>query len=164
MSPGAKFYDWELKGVPLRMEIGPKDVEKGTVVIVPRVELSSEEAGKPGRKQKLFVSQADLATRVPELLHALQQQLRTNATARLEANSTRGVSDYSEFKKLIAEEAGFVYTGWCGGAECEAKVKEETKATIRCLPFAEFQSPKKPETCIVCGGASSAEAVWAKAY
>jgi prolyl-tRNA synthetase len=164
MSPGAKFYDWELKGVPLRMEIGPKDVEKGTVVIVPRVELSSEEAGKPGRKQKLFVNQADLSTRVPELLHALQQQLRTNATARLEANSTRGVSDYSEFKKLIAEEAGFVYTGWCGGAECEAKVKEETKATIRCLPFAEFQSPKKPETCIVCGGASSAEAVWAKAY
>ena len=164
MSPGAKFYDHELKGIPLRMEIGPKDVEKNTVVIVPRIELSSEEAAKPGRKQKLFVPREGLSGRVVGLLDSLQAQLLSNAIARREANSVRGTTSYADMKALIERDAGFIYAGWCGSAECEAKVKEETKATIRVIPMEEFQSPQQPTQCIVCGGAVKHEVVWAKAY
>ncbi len=164
LSPGAKFFDWELKGIPLRMEIGPKDVQNNSVVVVPRVLLDSEEPPKPGRKQKLFVNRTELAQRVPSLLDKLQTQLFQNALARREANSIRGVTDYGEMKKLIDREAGFIYAGWCGSAECEAKVKEETKATIRVIPFPEFQSASKPGHCIVCGMSAKHEVVWAKAY
>ncbi|HET6401227.1 MAG TPA: His/Gly/Thr/Pro-type tRNA ligase C-terminal domain-containing protein, partial [Candidatus Kapabacteria bacterium] len=164
LSPGAKFFDWELKGIPLRMEIGPKDVQNNSVVIVPRVLLDSEEAPKPGRKQKLFVNRTELAQRIPSLLDKLQTQLFQNALARREANSIRGVTDYEEMKKLIERDAGFIYAGWCGMPECEAKVKEETKATIRVIPFPEFQSAEKPAHCIVCGMSSKQEVVWAKAY
>jgi prolyl-tRNA synthetase len=164
MSPGAKYYEWELQGACLRIEIGPKDVANNTVVVVPRVELSSEEAPKPGRKQKLFVNQDGLAQRVHQLLEALQTQLLQNATDRREKNSIRGITSYEEIKKLIDQDAGFIYAGWCGMAECEAKVKEETKATIRCLPMEEFRSEKAPEKCVVCGMDAKHEAIWAKAY
>ncbi len=164
MSPGSKFYDWELKGVPLRMEIGPKDVEKNTVVIVPRVELSQEEAPKPGKKQKLFISRTELLARIPQLLDRLQSQLYENAKARREANSIRNVTSYDQVKELVARDAGFIYAGWCGSAECEAKVKEETKATIRVIPFPEFQSAEKPSHCVVCGGSAKHEVIWSKAY
>ncbi len=164
LSPGAKFYDWELKGVPLRMEIGPKDVQNNSVVIVPRILLDHEEAPKPGRKQKLFISRLDLGDRIKHLLDELQTQLMRNAHARREANSIRGVTDYTEMKALIERDAGFIYAGWCGMTECEAKVKEETKATIRVIPFPEFQSATKPERCIVCGVSAKHEVVWAKAY
>ncbi len=164
LSPGAKFYDWELKGVPLRMEIGPKDVQNNSVVVVPRVLLDSEEPPKPNRKQKLFLKREELATRIPNLLDALQNQLLQNATARREANSTRGVTSYDEMKALLERDAGFIYAGFCGMATCETKIKEETKATIRVIPFAEFQSETKPERCIVCGMPAIHEAVWAKAY
>lgn len=164
MSPGAKFFDWESKGVPLRMEIGPKDVTNNTVVIVPRVELSKEEPPKPGRKQKLFVGRMELLSRVPQLLERLQSQLLENAIARREANSIRGVTSYDEMAKLIERDAGFIYAGWCGSAECEAKVKEETKATIRVIPVEEFRSEKPPAECVVCGGAARHEVVWSKSY
>ncbi len=164
MSPGAKFYDLELKGIPLRMEIGPKDVEKNTVVVVPRILLANEEAPKPGRKQKLFVPRDGLAPRITQLLDALQSQLLENALARREANSVRGVTSYEEMKALIERDAGFIYAGWCGMPECEAKVKEETKATIRVIPVEEFRSDVAPTHCIVCGMAAKHEVVWAKAY
>ena len=164
LSPGAKFFDWEMKGVPLRMEIGPKDVQNNSVVVVPRVLLSSEEPPKPGRKQKLFLNRTELSARIPQLLEKLQSQLLENALARREANSVRGVTDYGEMKKLVARDAGFIYAGWCGMSECEAKVKEETKATIRVIPFPEFQSTSKPSHCIVCGMSAKHEVVWAKAY
>ena len=164
LSPGAKFYDWELKGVPLRMEIGPKDVQNNSVVVVPRVLLEAQELPKPGRKQKLFLSRAELVTRIPDLLDMLQTQLWKNAHARRDANSVRGVTSYDEMKKLIDRDAGFIYAGWCGSAECEAKVKEDTKATIRVIPFEEFRSEQAPERCIVCSSAAKHEVVWAKAY
>ncbi|HZK77028.1 MAG TPA: proline--tRNA ligase [Candidatus Kapabacteria bacterium] len=164
LSPGAKFFDWELKGIPLRMEIGPKDVQNNSVVLVPRVLIESEEAPKPGRKQKLFVNRTELHTRIQHLLEKLQIQLFQDALARREANSIRGISDYGEMKKLIERDAGFIYAGWCGSAECEAKVKEETKATIRVIPFPEFQSAEKPGHCIVCGISAKHEVVWAKSY
>jgi prolyl-tRNA synthetase len=164
LSPGAKFYDWELKGVPIRMEIGPKDVQNHSVVLVPRVLLDSEEPPKPNRKQKLFLKRDELTTRIPNLLDALQDQLLRNAIARREANTTRGVTNYDEMKALLDRDAGFIYAGFCGSAECETKVREEAKASIRVLPFPEFQSATKPERCVVCGSPAKHEAVWAKAY
>jgi prolyl-tRNA synthetase len=86
------------------------------------------------------------------------------AIRRREENSYRGVTDYGEFQEILEGPGGFIYTGWCGSAECEEKVKEETKATIRVLPFEEFRSATTPERCIACGGTSSEEAVWARAY
>ena len=164
LSPGAKFFDWELKGIPLRMELGPKDVQNNSVVIVPRVLLATEEPPKPGRKQKLFVNRTELHARIPQLLEKLQTQLFENALARREANSIRNVTDYGEMKKLVERDAGFIYAGWCGSAECEAKVKEETKATIRVIPFPEFRSASAPSHCLVCGGSAKHEVVWSKAY
>jgi prolyl-tRNA synthetase len=164
MSPGAKFFDWEMKGIPLRMEIGPKDVQNNSVVIVPRILLDKEEPAKPGKKQKFFVNRTELGIRVKQLLEKLQNQLLKNAMARREANSIRGLTDYDEIKKLIERDAGFIYAGWCGMPACEAKVKEETKATIRVIPFPEFQSQSKPGHCIVCGMSAKHEVIWSKAY
>jgi len=164
MSPGAKYFDWESKGVPVRIEIGPKDVANSTVVAVPRILLDGEEAPKPGRKQKLFIANDAILARVKELLDKIQTQLFQNALTRRNENSTRGITDYAEMKALIERDAGFIYAGWCGMKECEAKVKEETKATIRVLPDPEFRSSKAPEKCIVCGMEAKHEAVWAKAY
>lgn len=164
MSPGAKFFDWEMKGLPLRMEIGPKDVQKNSVVVVPRIELTKEEPAKPGKKQKLFLDRESLVSRIPQLLNLLQTQLFENAIARREANSVRGVTSYDHLKQLVEGDAGFIYAGWCGGAECEAKVKEETKATIRVIPFEEFQSEAAPERCAVCGQPAKHEVVWCKSY
>jgi len=164
MSPGAKFYEWELKGIPLRIEIGPKDIEKNTVVVVPRVTLSKEEAPKPGRKQKLFIDQNGIVDRIKNLLDQLQDQLYQNALERRKANSIYGLTTFDEVKKAVDEERGFIFAGWCGMAECETKVKEETKATIRCIPFEEFRSEKAPEKCVVCGMPAKHEVVWSKAY
>ncbi|HEX2191400.1 MAG TPA: proline--tRNA ligase [Longimicrobiaceae bacterium] len=157
LTPGAKFYEWETKGVPFRIEIGPKDVAKQQVVLVQRVVGEGEE-------RKKFLPESDVLSSIHRRLDEFQAFLLERARARREANSYRGVESYERFREILDGEGGFVYTGWCGSAECEAKVKEETKATIRCLPFEEFRSAQAPGTCIVCGGESVAEAVWAKAY
>lgn len=164
MSPGAKYYEWELKGACLRMEIGPKDVANNTVVVVPRIELSTEEAPKPGRKQKLFVQQSELVARVQTLLEAMQAQLLKNAIERREKNSVRGVTSYDELKSLVEKEVGFIYAGWCGMPECETKVKEDTKATIRVIPEEKFRSPEQPTHCVVCKMPAKHEVIWCKAY
>ena len=156
-SPGAKFYEWERKGVPIRMEIGPKDLEKDQVVLVRR--LTPE-----GEDRKAFVPVADAIATLPERLSALQQAIYDAALARREASTHRGVTDYGRFREIIEGEGGFVYAGWCGDAACEARVKEETKATIRVLPFEEFRSPHAPSACLVCDAAAVHEAVWARAY
>jgi prolyl-tRNA synthetase len=93
-----------------------------------------------------------------------QRALRQAALDRREANTHRDVRDYAQLKELVERDAGFVFGGWCGSVECEQKVKDETKATIRCLPFEEFRSQKVPANCLVCGGAAQHEAVWARAY
>lgn len=165
MSPGAKYYEWELKGIPLRIEIGPKDVANKTVVIVPRIPLDLREAPKPGRKQKLFIGVDVLCDTIEDLAVELQAQLLKNATARREANTIRGVKSYDEMKEIFAKgEGAFVYAGWNGDMAIEAKVKEETKATIRCIPDAEFRSTSAPEKCLVSGEPAKHEVIWAKAY
>lgn len=157
LSPGAKFYEWELKGVPFRMEIGPKDIAKGQVVLARRVVAEGED-----RKQ--FLPEAEVLSSLERRLEEFQTWLLERARERREANSHRGVESYDRFGEIIDGPGGFVYTGWCGSAECEARVKEETRATIRVIPFPEFRSDPAPTTCVVCGGDAKQEVVWAKAY
>jgi prolyl-tRNA synthetase len=157
LTPGAKFYEWETRGVPFRIEIGPKDLAKQQVVLVRRLVGEGEE-----RKQ--FLPEEEVRTSLGQRLEEFQQSLLERARERREANSYRGVESYDRFREILDGPGGFVYTGWCGSAECEARVKDETKATIRVLPGEEFRSPERPAACVVCGGDSVGEAVWAKAY
>jgi prolyl-tRNA synthetase len=121
MSPGFKFNDWEMRGVPLRMELGPKDVAKNSVVLARR--------DRPGKEGKSFVSQQGIAAAVSQMLVEIQKSLFDRALAFREAN-TADPANYDEFKKAV--EKGFALSWWCGGVSCEEKIKEETKATMRC--------------------------------
>ena len=157
VKPGAKYFEWERKGVPMRVEIGPKDVAKQSVMVVLRTEIS----GIP-RKDPM---NEDLAVAtIPKRLDEYQRALLQAAKDRREANSHRGVSDYGQVKELVERDAGFVYAGWCGSGECEAKVKEETRATIRVIPNEEFRSSQAPATCAVCGSGAKHEVIWSRAY
>jgi prolyl-tRNA synthetase len=156
LTPGAKYYEWERKGVPLRVEIGPRDVEKQQLVLAKRV------VGE-GESRKEFLAEAVALTAIPERLREIQRSLLEAARARQTANMFH-VSEYVPFTKMVEEKGGFYFAGWCGSAECEAKVKDETKATIRVLPDAEFRSDPAPDRCLVCGGPARHEAVWARAY
>jgi len=153
MKPGAKYYDWELRGVPLRLELGPRDLEKQQGVLVRR-----------DTKEKKPVSLSVLGEEVDELLGRIQQDMLIVARDRREANSFRGPMTYDRFREVMEGDGGFVYAGWCGSAECEAQVKDETKATIRVLPDEEFRSAEAPRTCLKCGQPATDEALWAKAY
>ncbi|HEX6059207.1 MAG TPA: proline--tRNA ligase [Gemmatimonadaceae bacterium] len=153
MKPGAKYYEWELKGIPLRMELGPRDLAANQAV------LARRDTG-----EKKTVSLDAIGEEVEELLARIQTEMLAAARERLDRNSVRGLADYGRFRELMDGEGAFVYAGWCVSAECEAKVKEETKATIRVLPDEEFRSAEAPATCLRCGGAATVEALWAKAY
>jgi len=156
MTPGAKYFDWERRGVPLRMEVGPRDVEKSQVV------LASRTASAEDRKR--FMADAEALATIPEMLIDLQAGVRRAAEQRRAENSVRGLADYGEFKAQMAGPGGFVYAGWCGDERCEQKVKGDTKATIRVLPDPEFRSEDPPERCLCCGEPADHEALWAKAY
>ena len=153
IKPGAKYYEWELSGIPLRMEIGPRDLDAGQAVLVRR-----------DTREKRPYPLDTIGEAIHELLSAIQQNLLETARARREANSVRGSITYDRFREIMDGDGAFVYAGWCGSAECEAKIKEETKATIRCLPDEEFRSAEAPTVCLRCGEKSVAEALWAKAY
>ena len=148
VSPGWKFNEWELKGVPVRLEIGPKDYEKGQVVLVRR------DTG-----EKTPIDQSAAAGRVEGVLSEMQDSLFAKAKERLDANCPRADS-YDEFRAVLDERGGFVFAPWCGAAECEATVSEETKATIRCLPDDEEACP----ACMVCGRGPATRVPFAKAY
>jgi prolyl-tRNA synthetase len=156
LNPGAKYYEWETKGVPVRLELGPKDLEKGHVMAVRRF------ADDP-KARKFSIADDEIVARLPQLLDEMQRELLDAALARREGNSYRGVTDYEEFKKIIASTGGFVYTGYCGSDECESKVKDDTKATVRVIPDDDFRSDSVPGKCI-CGGVATQEVVWARAY
>ena len=150
VSSGFKFNDWEMRGVPVRVEIGPKDVEKGSVALARR--------DKPGREGKTFVSQTDLATTVKDLLTEIQASLLKRATEFRDAN-IHAVKNYDELKEAVKDGWAFGY--WCESRECEAKVKEETKATTRNIPF---NQPNDEGSCVVCGQTSKRKVYFAKAY
>jgi prolyl-tRNA synthetase len=156
MSPGAKFWEWERKGVPLRVEIGPRDVEKGQLVLAKRVVPE-------GGDRKEFLPEAEAVAAVPGRLDELQRALLEAARARMEANTHR-VSDYATFREQLEDRGGFYFAGWCGSRECEDRVKDETRATIRLIPGGEHRSEPGPERCLACGEAARYEAVWARAY
>jgi prolyl-tRNA synthetase len=153
IKPGAKYYEWELRGVPLRLELGPRDLTANQGILVRR-----------DTKEKRPVSLNTLGEDVAETLSKMQRDMLTVALDRREANSVRQRISYDAFRELMDGPGGFVYAGWCGDAACEAAIKEETKATIRCLPDEEFRSAEAPTTCLKCGRASTVEALWAKAY
>jgi prolyl-tRNA synthetase len=157
LNPGAKYYEWERKGVPFRVEIGPKDIEKGQLALARRVTPE-------GEKRKAFVPEDEAIASLPERLEAFQAELLQAAVARREANTVRGVTSIDELAEALDSGAGFVYTGWNGTEAVEDAVKERTKATIRCLPGEEFRSPEAPAKCVSGDGASVAEVVWARAY
>ena len=154
-SPGWKFAEWELVGVPVRVEIGPRDMADDKVVLVLRDTGAKETVGA-----------AAAPDRVAALLSEMQTALFERAKSFREQNSFK-VGDYDALKKIFDGDGGFVSAPWCGGAECEAKVKEETKATIRNLPIdVATGEPRKAAggTCIVCGRDAAYEAVFARAY
>jgi prolyl-tRNA synthetase len=153
MTPGAKYFDWELRGVPLRLELGPRDLEQQQGVLVRR-----------DVRGKHPVPLADLPRAATDMLATIQRDMFAAAQTRREAHSLRGPITYDRFREVMDGEGAFVYAGWCGSAACEAAVKEETKATIRVLPDPEFRSPEAPRTCLKCGQVAAHEALWAKAY
>lgn len=150
VNPGFKFNDWEMRGVPLRIEVGPKDIEKGSVAIARR--------DIPGREGKSFVPQEGLAARVGETLNEIQSALYERALAFRESNIEEP-TDYTAFQNSV--QNGWAITYWCGGKDCEAKIKEDTKATTRCIPLNQNAEPGK---CIVCGKPAKEKAYFAKAY
>ncbi|MEA2594535.1 MAG: prolyl-tRNA synthetase [Thermomicrobiales bacterium] len=146
---GYKFNEWELKGVPLRLEVGPRDVASDQVVLVRR-----------DTREKQTVPLANLAPVVEELLAAIQANLFASAK-RMLADYTAEVASYEELIARVAGNAGWSLAHWCGDPACEAKVKAETKATIRCIPR---DAPAEPGRCIVCGRTSERRVVFARAY
>jgi prolyl-tRNA synthetase len=153
IKPGAKYYEWELRGIPVRMELGPRDIDQNQAVLVRR------DTG-----EKRSVSLSAVGEEVADLLHLIQESMLIDARERREQNSIRGGITYDRFREVMAGPGAFVYAGWCGDEKCAAAIKEETKATIRVLPDEEFRSAEAPKSCLKCGSASIAEALWAKAY
>jgi prolyl-tRNA synthetase len=149
-SPGYRFAEVELRGVPLRIEVGPRDVAQDQVVMVRR------DTG-----EKLPVKSGDVPARAAELLQEIQQNLYRRALEFRKAH-THSVDDYEGFKRIIEGEGGFVESPWCGSAACEAKIKDETKATIRVLPLG--RSAPENKSCLLCGEKATELAIFAKAY
>ena len=149
VSPGFKFNEWELKGVPLRLEIGPRDLAKKQVMAVSRLD-----------RKKVPISQDALPQRIPKLLSDIQKKIYERALE-FRTENTHQVSDYQEFRRLLEDRGGFFETFWCGDAGCETKIKEETKATIRCIPF---DAEDGKGTCLACGSVARTRVIFARAY
>ena len=147
--PGYKFTEWEMQGIPLRIEIGPKDVEKNQVVIVYR-----------DTKEKTFFELGDLRNKIADELVTMQKRIYDRAKTML-VDNTFEISDYEKFKQEVDSQGGFFEAFWCGSRECEDKIKEDTKATIRLIPF---DQPDKQGKCLYCGSDSLEKVVFAKAY
>jgi prolyl-tRNA synthetase len=148
-TPGWKFAEWEMRGVPLRLEIGPKDIEKSQVLLARR-----------DTREKMPTAMDGLTSRIVSLLVEIQAALFARAVKFREEHTTR-VSSYEEFKSVMEGRPGFVIAGWCGSADCEAQIKAETQATLRNIPFG---SEGTAGTCVKCGRQSVGEAWFAKAY
>lgn len=153
--PGWKFNQYEMKGVPLRLELGPKDIEKNHCVLARR-----------DTREKQFIGLDQLSGTVVELLSVIQKDMLERAR-KFRDDNTRRVADFAEFQKTLEKDRGFIYAPWCGSGECELKIKELTKATIRCLPL-DDENNLLPVTqgarCIHCDDAGRHEVYFARAY
>ena len=157
LSPGAKFYEWEGKGVPFRIEIGPRDLAQGQLALARRVTPA-------GEKRKAFLPEGQVIAELPAYLEKFQVELLDTARARRDENTVRGVTSVDELEEALEHGAGFVFTGWSGDPAVEEEVKERTKATIRVLVSEEFRSEESPDKCLSGQGASVHEVAWARAY
>lgn len=150
VTPGFKFNDWEMRGVPLRLEVGPKDVQNSSVVAARR-----HISGKAG---KLILPLDGLNARVANLLAEIQTALYERALAFRDSN-IHEPRDYNQFKEII--QTGWAFTGWCGNPDCEASIKQDTKATTRCIPL---NQPREHGICIYCGELAKHKVYIARAY
>jgi prolyl-tRNA synthetase len=150
LSPGYKFNDWELRGVPTRIEIGPRDVANNSVALARR--------DKPGREGKQFVSQDGLPQTISSLLEEIQRAMLEKARS-FQDDNTHDVTDYDQFKEAV--QTGFARVWWAGTNEDETRVKEETKATIRCFPL---DQPEASGTCFYTGRPATRTAIFGRAY
>lgn len=150
VTPGFKFNDWELRGVPLRIEVGPKDVENGVVTLARR--------HLPGKAGKSTLPLDQLSTHIGSVLDEIQAALLERAT-RFRDDHIFDPKDYEDLKEVV--QNGWAFSWWCGSAECEAKVKEDTKATTRCMPL---NQPEGSGCCIVCGKPAHRKVYFARAY
>jgi prolyl-tRNA synthetase len=149
--PGFKFNEWELKGVPLRIELGGRDLVAGAVTVARR---------DTGERQQIPLPRVAVA--IDKLLSDVQASLFDSARDEQERRTFRDPSGYDEMIQYLREAAGFVAAGWCGRRECEVRVKDDSSATIRCLPLGE--QPAQSGACVCCGRPAAADAVWAQAY
>ena len=149
-TPGWKYNEWEMRGVPLRMEIGPKDLEKSQVVLARR-----------DTREKSFVPMDGLAGKVEEALATIQQALYDRAV-QFRTEHTTETDSYAEFKQIMDGRPGFVIAPWCGAAQCEADIKAETQATIRNIPFT--AKPAAGKKCLKCDAPATTHAWFAKSY
>jgi prolyl-tRNA synthetase len=147
--PGFKYADWEMRGVPLRLELGPRDIEKDQCVVVRR-----------DTREKAFVPLAGLPARARGLLDQIQGDLLERARKFLAENTTR-VKTYEELKAVMADKRGFLVAGWCQDAECESRIKEETRATVRVIPL---EGGAALGVCVRCGQPSPGDVYFAQAY
>jgi prolyl-tRNA synthetase len=150
VTPGFKFNDWEMRGVPLRIELGPKDLEKESVALARR--------DLPGKAGKSFIPQANLAPKVAETLGAIHTSLYERALA-FRLSHTCEPETYAALVEAVQD--GWAFSWWCESPQCEAKVKEDTKATTRCIPL---DQPDKSGRCIVCGEPARRKVYFARAY
>lgn len=148
-SPGWKFAEYEMKGIPLRIEIGPKDIENGQCIAVRRE-----------NREKITVALSDIEKVVPELLESIQQAMYDNAAKNLEEN-THVAHSLEETKEIVETKGGFVKTMWCGSLECELKFKEVAGVSSRCMPY---NQEKLGDTCACCGKSADKMVVWGVAY
>jgi prolyl-tRNA synthetase len=147
--PGWKFSEYEMKGVPIRLEVGPKDIEKNQVVLVRR-----------DTREKIFVSMDELETKVPELLEDIHNAMY-EAAKKAREEKTSSAKTMEEFKDIVENKTGFVKAMWCGDKACEEKIKEETGATSRCIPF---EQEDITDTCVCCGKKAKHMVYWGRAY
>ena len=148
-SPGWKFSEQEMRGIPIRIELGPKDIEKGKAVLVRR-----------DTREKTIVPIEEIPQQVPVLLETIQADMFRRAKEHLDTH-IYDATDYDTFCKTVAEKPGFVRAMWCGDEACENKIKADTTATSRCIPFKQIRISDR---CVCCGKPAKHEVIWAKAY
>ena len=148
-SPGWKFSEQEMRGIPVRIELGPKDIEKNQAVLVRR-----------DTREKFVVSIEDIPAKAEELLEVIQNEMFNRALEHRNSH-TYDAKTYEEFQKTIEEKPGFIRAMWCGSQECEDKIKEDTAATSRCIPFNQDQIS---DTCVCCGKPAKKMVYWGRAY
>ena len=148
-TPGYKFNDWEMRGVPIRIEIGPKDIENGVCVLVRR-----------DTAEKIIVKLEDINKEINDVLKSIQENLYNECKKRMESKTTVAYT-LDEFVKQINEDQGFIKTMWCGNVECENKIKELTAAKSRCMPF---KQEKISDNCVCCGKKANKMVIWGRQY